>query len=205
MINIELIDNIKKIIDSLDKTTSWGLVMLFATLTTALYTKKTITILGATVPKNISGIATFGILCCINFKIFHLLQNLKSSLMLLESDREVAYMRIRLHTWTMNPFSETEGKFSLISDNFGYTLLILLWWLGAQTGFYLIQYEIADTKLIIIFIFFYFVYLSLGIISMILISELISIICSNDLYKKIKLVLTLIGIPFGLALTFLLF
>lgn len=171
--------------------------MLFSTLLSALFAKKAITILGVDIPKNISGITTFSILCAINFKFFHLLQNIKMSINILEPDTDIVLMRIRLHQWTLNPFYETEGKFSLFSDNFGYALLLLLWWLGAQTGFYLIRTGNKEPILIVIGIALFAIYLFLGLMSMFLISELISIICRNKASKKIKMILTVAAIPIG--------
>ena len=193
----EILDNLKISMESLEKTTTWGILLLFATLIAALFTTNSIVISGINIPKNISGIVTFGILCSLNFKVFHLLQNIKSLLKIIEPKTEIAHMKIRFHPWVLNPFSETQGRLSLFSDNFGYALLLLFWWTGAQTGFFLIRTGVQDPKLKTIGIILFFVYLCLGLMSMFLISDLISTVCKEKVSIRLKMFLTFIAIPIG--------
>ncbi len=193
----ETIDVLKNNLDALDKTTSWSVTLLFVIIITTLFTQDNIKILNIGIPKNISATVLFGILCGINFKVFHLLQNIRKILSILSPKTELATMRIRLHHWVLNPFSETDRKFSWFSDNFGYVLLLLFWWAGAQAGFFLIRTHANSTKVFIMSSFLFFVYLFLGIISMFLISDIINEVCQNKASIRIKYTFTIIAIPIG--------
>jgi hypothetical protein len=190
-------ESLKATLDALENTTSWGILTLFATLTSTLFTTADISLSGITIPRNMAGIALFGILCGLNFKMLRLLQNVKTLLRLMEPNLDLAHMAIRLHAWVLNPFSETQGPFKWLSDNLGYALLLLAWWAGAQIGFILLEPNAQQPELLIVALSLFVVYLALGLMSMILIHDLIGLICKERLAVGIKMTLTFVAIPAG--------
>lgn len=193
----EIIDNIKSIFESLEKSVSWTTLMLLATYFVSKSGQKNIAISNIDIPKEISGIVLFGVLCAFNFKVLHLLQNLKQLLDILKPKTDVISMKIRLHRWSLNPFAETEGRLGILINNFGYAILLILWWFGAQLGFRLFEMSYPKVIYQIIGLILFSLYLIFGIISMIIILNLMPLICKNKTMIKIKMILTIIAIPIG--------
>lgn len=193
----EIIDNMKSIFESLEKSVSWTTLMLLATYFVSIYGQKDITISNIDIPKEIGGIVIFGVLCAFNFKVLHLLQNLKQLFDILKPKTDLISMKIRLHRWSLNPFAETEGRLGILINNFGYAILLILWWFGAQLGFRLLEMSYPKVSYQIVGLILFSLYLIFGIISMFIISNLMSLICKNKTMVRIKLILTIIAIPIG--------
>ncbi|MCC7190418.1 MAG: hypothetical protein IT312_16900 [Anaerolineales bacterium] len=182
---------ISSTLDALDKTTSWAVVALLATAISGIQRDKKIKVGDFEISSKYAGVVTFAILCGLNFEILRLLQNLSFLLSNVGSKLENAKIIITTHSWIFNPFAQTSGILSPFTDNLGLALLLLIWWLGYHTGFFLHQTtQRAWTGYLLSAI-----YLVLGLVSMILIISLIAQI--NEGTAIVKQVLLFIAIPIG--------
>lgn len=182
---------ISSTLDALDKTTSWAVVALVATAFSGIQRDKKIKVGDFEISSKYAGVVTFAILCGLNFEILRLLQNLSFLLDNVGSKLENAKIIITTHSWILNPFAQTSGILGLFTDNLGLALLLLIWWLGFHTGFFLHQ----TTKQIWIGYLLSSIYLVLGLVSMIMIMSLVAQV-NNDT-AIIKQVLLFIAIPIG--------
>jgi hypothetical protein len=194
----EILSTIETTLDALASTTNWGLAALLATVVATLYSKEnTIDIGSLKVPREIAGLATFGLLCALSFRGLCLFQRLSVSLELLHPKLEIASLRIRLHVWAFNPFAETANRLGLITDNAGYALLLLQWWFGAHTGLYLVRHFASSGMVRAVSVFLALLYLALGLATMFLISTILQTICFRKASIRLKTGLTLAAIPLG--------
>ena len=191
---------ISSTLDKLDKATSWALVALVAAALSSLQRQKRINIAGFEIDKEYAGGVMFVILCGLNFQSMRLLQNLRY-LYDQTSLQAEATLLVRTHPWFFNPFSETTGLFSQIADNIGFALLLLLWWLGFHTGFFLLRG--MGGRWNIIGIALSQVYLILGLISIALISPLMREINTTTWFVKHALFIAVIPVgAFGIGSIF---
>lgn len=133
----QILPAISATLDALDKATSWAFVALLATAISGFQRDKQTKIGGIEIDGKYASIVTFAILCSINFVTLRLLQNLVFLIGVAGSTTEQAKFLINTHPWVLNPFAETSGFFSYVTDNLGLAWLLLLWWLGFHTGFFL--------------------------------------------------------------------
>lgn len=178
-------------LDSLDKATSWAFVALVATAISGSQGDKKIKIGEIEISSQYAGTVTFAILCGLNFQVLRLLQNLSFLFSNVGLKTENARVIITTHSWILNPFAQTSGVLSPFTDNLGLALLLLLWWLGFHTGFFLHR----NTKRAWIENLLTIIYLVFGLISMVLIMTLMTKI-NNDT-AIIKQILLFIAIPIG--------
>lgn len=152
-ITIEPLKSLKSVMDSFEKTSLWGLATITAIAQAAIYSDATIDLPGIKIPRELAGVITFTVLCGLNFQLLRLFQ--LSSYFLnqvdahdkqetttqsqSESDRQRAHTLLKTHKAIFNPFAETMEWGSNFSDVFGLSLLLLLWWLGLQSGFRLLR------------------------------------------------------------------
>ena len=196
----ELIDSLKSTLDALQKTVNWALLAILATAAAAMYTSSnTVKLVNIEIPREITGVITFGLLCCVNFGALRHFQRLSFILRILHPNVEQAHLRIRLHPWAINPFSESdsEGYMGYVTDNLGYGLLLLQWWAGLHTGFYLVRAFAPSRTLQTVAACLAGLYLVLGLLSMYMISRLAHSVCRNPVSARIKTVVTLAAIPIG--------
>ena len=187
----QILPAISATLDSLDKTTSWAFVALLATAISGFQRDKKINIGGLEIDSKHASNVTFAILCGINFITLRLLQNLVFLFDVVGSKMEQARFLVNAHPWAFNPFSETSGFLSYITDNLGLALLLLLWWLGFHTGFFLHR----GTKQAWISNLLSVIYLVLGLTSMVLIMLLMAKVNSETII--IKQILLFVAIPIG--------
>lgn len=189
----QLMSNLSSTLDALEKTISWAFLALVATILSAMQTKDKIIKLGTfDISREYAGGAMFATLCILCFQAIRLFQNLAYSLDL-TGNMEQATFVLRTHTWIFNPFSETSGYFSFLTNNLGLALLLLLWWLGFHTGFYLLRgtnktWKGIGTTLSIIYLIF-------GLVNLYLIIILINRINVQTSFIKVNLLLG--AIPIG--------
>lgn len=176
---------------ALNKTTTWSFVFLLATAASALQRGQKIKFGDFEIDTNYAGTLTFALLCGINFEILRLLQNLSFLFSRTGTKIDQAIMFIRTYPWMLNPFTETSGGYGLFTDNFGFALLLMLWWFGFHTGMFLNQ----DSKSISIGLILSMVYLAFGILSMLKIFSLLSLV--NDDTLLIKQGILIVAIPLG--------
>lgn len=194
----EVLGTIETTLDALAKGNNWALGALLATAIATLYGKdNTIDIGSLKVPGEIAGLATFGLLCALNFRVLCLFQRLSVALELLHPELDIAFLRIRLHTWASNPFAETANRLGFVTDNAGYALLLLQWWFGAHTGLYLVRRFASSGAIKAVAVSLAILYFVFGLATMYLISTLLHKICSKKASLRLKRVLTLAAIPLG--------
>ena len=165
-----------------------------------MYTKEqSIEIAKIVIPKDTAGVVIFGTLCALNFKVLYLLQRIALALRLLAPRLDVPRLKIRLHPWIFNPFAETDQGLGLLTDNAGYSLLLLQWWFGFHTGWYLALHEPTTKSLFLQASTFTLaaIYLALGLLTMLVISDLMTTICQRQRSITVKLAITLLAIPIG--------
>lgn len=187
----QILPAVSATLDALDKATSWAFVALLATAISGFQRDKKIKIGGFEIEGKYASNVTFAILCSINFVTLRLLQNLFFLFDVAGTKAEQAKFLINIHPWIFNPFAETSSFLSYVTDNLGLALLLLLWWLGFHTGFFLHR----DTKHAWVSILLSVIYLVLGLTSMVLI--MLFMIKVNGQTIIIKQVLLFIFIPIG--------
>lgn len=187
----QILPAIEATLDALDKATSWAFVALLATAISGFQRDKKIKIGGFEIEGKYAGNVTFAILCSINFITLRLLQNLIFLFDVAGTKAEQAKFLINIHPWVFNPFAETSGFLSYITDNLGIALLLLLWWLGFHTGFYLHR----DSKQAWVSNLLSTIYLVLGLTSMVLIMLFMAKVNSETII--IKQILLFVAIPIG--------
>jgi hypothetical protein len=187
----QILSAISATLDALDKATSWAFIALLATAISGFQRDKKIKIGGLEIDSKYASNVTFAILCGINFITIRLLQNLIFLFDVAGSKTEQAKFLINIHPWVFNPFAETSGFLSYITDNLGLALLLLLWWLGFHTGFFLHRGAnkawIGNLLSIL--------YLILGLTSMVLIMLFMAKVNSDTFL--IKQILLFVAIPIG--------
>ena len=195
---LEVLSTVETTLDALAKTTSWAFAALLAAAVTTLYNKDNVIEIGTVkLPREIAGVTVFGLLCALNFRALCLFQRLSVALELLHPNLEIASLRVRLHTWASNPFAETANRLGFITDNAGYAVLLLQWWLGAHLGFYLVIRFASSVWVRAIAMGLSVLYLVLGLTTMFLISTILKRICSKSASIRLKTALTLAAIPLG--------
>jgi hypothetical protein len=187
----QILPAISATLAALDKATSWAFVALLATAISGLQQDKKIKIGGFEIDGKYASNVTFAILCGINFITLRLLQNLVFFFDVAGSKTEQAKFLINSNPWVFNPFAETSGFLSYVTDNLGLALLLLLWWLGFHTGFFLHR----GAKQVWISNILSIIYLLLGLTSMVLIMMFMAKVNSGT--AIIKIALLFIAIPFG--------
>nr|WP_281721321.1 hypothetical protein [Nitrosomonas nitrosa] len=191
-----VLSSISSILDKLDGVTSLALVVLVAVMLATVQKDEKIKIASVEVAKEYAGVSLFALLCGLIFHGLRLLQNLNALFAQISSSTSAfdqAIISIRYHSWFFNPFAETSGNISFLTDNIGYSLLLLLWWLGFHTGFFLLRDTTRTWR--VIGIAFFFTYLIFGLLSMMQIASLIEIV--NDDTKIAKQIILLFMIPVG--------
>ncbi|MEM6716893.1 MAG: hypothetical protein AAF622_17650, partial [Cyanobacteria bacterium P01_C01_bin.147] len=98
-----------------------------------------IEILGFEIRTQIATVVLFGILCGLTFNLTRLLSIVSYLLSQLDASPRIeeAIIILQTHPWVFNPFSQTSGSLSFLLDNLGLSLLIVAWWLGFHTGFFI--------------------------------------------------------------------
>lgn len=181
-----LLDQLKKNLDSLEKVTVWIFITLIVLFFANLKDEDELEIAGIKIDRKYSGVLLYAVLCCLNFQVLHLLQNVSYILDTIKS-KEIAMIALKLHPWIFNPFSETENIVGYFTDNLGFPILLFLWWFGFSIAQNLFLQNKKGINVIGFTLFGLF--LIFGIVSLILISEII--VMYN--FSKIKIFLTLFG------------
>ncbi len=187
----QILPAISATLDALDKATLWAFVALLATAVSGFQQDKKIKIGGFEIDSKYASNVTFAILCGISFVTLRLLQNLVFFFNMADSKTEQAKFLVNAHPWVFNPFAETSGVLSYVTDNLGLALLLLLWWLGFHTGFYLHR----GTKQVWIGNLLSVIYVVLGLTSMVLIMLFMSKV--NRETFLIKQILLFVAMPIG--------
>lgn len=187
----QILPAISATLDALDKATSWAFVALLATAVSGFQRDKKIKIGGLEIDGKYASNVTFAILCSINFITLRLLQNLVFLFDVAGMKMEQAKFLINTHPWFFNPFAETSGFLSYVTDNLGLALLLLLWWLGFHTGFFLPR----NTKQTWVNNLLSMIYLVLGLTSMVFIMVFMAKVNSETII--IKQILLFVAIPIG--------
>jgi hypothetical protein len=187
----QILPAISATLDALDKATLWAFVALLATAISGFQRDKKIKIGGFEIDSKYASNVTFAILCSINFVTLRLLQNLVFLFDVAGTKAEQAKFLTNIHPWVFNPFAETSGFLSYVTDNLGLALLLLLWWFGFHTGFFLHR----NTKQAWISNLLSIIYLLLGLTSMVLIMAFMAKVNSETVI--IKEILLFVAIPIG--------
>lgn len=189
----KIIELITTNLDSIKEITSFAILTTIAIAISKLEKDEKIEIGDIEIPKNYAGAILFATLCCLIFQLFRLF----NSLIYLRTKISGASLNtadfvIRSNPWIFNPFAETDTSLSLLSDNLGFGLLLIIWWLGFHTSSSLLESSsriwLLTGRLLSL------VYLTFGLVTMILISQLISEINTQIVVKHLILILS---IPIG--------
>ncbi|MEM9120353.1 MAG: hypothetical protein AAGD09_21080 [Cyanobacteria bacterium P01_F01_bin.56] len=135
----QIISNISSTMDALSEITGFSLVFLIATVFSGFQKSDKIEILGFEIRTQIATVVLFGILCGLTFNLTRLLSIVSYLLSQLDASPRIeeAIIILQTHPWVFNPFSQTSGSLSFLLDNLGLSLLIVAWWLGFHTGFFI--------------------------------------------------------------------
>ena len=178
---------------ALKEASSFVFVTLLVTALSGIQKETKIKIGSFEITKEYAGVVLFATLCALVFHFFKLFNNLASLRSQLPVSRiEEADFIIRANPWIFNPFSETDTPLNFLSDNLGFGLLLTIWWLGFHTG--LFYSERSGRIWVLVGRLLAMVYLTFGLITMIIISQLISEINTQFLFKHI---LMLVFVPVG--------
>jgi hypothetical protein len=182
---------IENALGQLDKATSWIFLTLMVIILSSNKTDD-YEFGDIKIKKGQSALVLYLILCGLNFQVLKYLQVLSSSFSFIK-DKSIAIANIQYDTWVFNPFSRTTGIVGLFTDNIGLPILIILWWLG----FALANKEISKTKqskaASTIILLLFCLYLLFGLLSLIIIQDLLLRIGNNT----DKLISQFIGIIVG--------
>ena len=190
-----LLDLLKKNLDSLERATLWVFLTLLIIFFSNIRKESEFEIANIKIDKKHSGIVLYGLLCCLNFQVLHLVQNV-SYILGCVSNKSLACLVLKLHPWIFNPFSETENITGHISNNLGFLLLLILWWFGFSIAEGLFVKK--SSKIEVVGTIMFGIYLVLGTLCLIHIIEIIY----NYNFRKIKIIYTLLGAIISYILSF---
>jgi ankyrin repeat protein len=210
----EPMEALKSIMESLEKTSLWGLGVVTAIAQAAIYSDATIDIPGVKIPRELGGVITFALLCGLNFQLLRLFQLLGHFLGQLNSDntrgnrtddaanqlvseRQRGYALLKAHKWIFNPFSETAEWGSAFSDLFGLSLLLLLWWLGLQSGIHLLRSGDPTVSRLTVGYGLLCLYLVFGIMSARVIWHLMGVVGQTKTLMRLKVSLAIASMFVG--------
>lgn len=181
--------------DALSGITGFCLTFLAATAFSELQGTEKIQVLGLEIRTRVATIVLFGILCGLIFNLVRLLSILSYLISQLDASQnmEKAILILHTHRWVFNPFAQTSGSFTFLIDNFGFALLLVVWWLGFHIAYLVLKHS-NSSSLIAVWTLFLF-YLLFGLIAMIFIMFLIKQI--NPETMLIKFSLLVLFIPIG--------
>lgn len=188
-----LIDILKKSLDSLDKYTIWIFATLIAISLSLLQREDKFKVGTLEIEKRSGGILLYLLLCSLNYLVLKQLQNIEHIYNQLKTSKKLL-LTLQLHPWIFNPFSKTSGVIGNITDHIGYPFLIIIWWIGFALAQRLIQY--SDNKIKLISVIFFVIYLLLGLLSLMIVLNLIGQIEPNSP----KIIIQYFGIGIGLLL-----
>lgn len=189
----QLVSGLASDLKSLESIATWSFVALGAAVISAVQGETKVKVGSFEIGRQHAGVVVFAVLCGLTFQAMRLLQNLAYALSQITINAEQAKLIIRTNPWLLNPFSETSGIISPFTDNWGYALLLILWWFGFHTGIFLLQG--ASTYLKRIGYLLMGLYLLFGLISMFIISRLIAQV--NVETGVIKQIILFGAIPVG--------
>lgn len=181
---------LNKSLDSCDKATMWIFITLIGLLVTSFQKGDTIEVIKLKISKSHSGSLLYVVLIGLNFQVIKILQNIShitSQIKLTEENRLI----YEIHPWVFNPFSKTSGTLSYFTDHIGFSILIILWWLGFAIAQKLLlsgTYKIKNFGRIL-----FIIYLFLGVLSLLLIQDIFFLLGVD----YIKIVYELVGIGLG--------
>ena len=127
---------------SLKESTSFAMLTLIAITVSKAQKEDKVKVSSIELAKEYAGLALFTTLCILIFQTLRLFNNLFFLRNQLTKDGlEIANFLIRSNPWIFNPFAETKTSLSFLSDNLGFGILLIIWWLGFHTGFSLLGFE----------------------------------------------------------------
>lgn len=178
---------------SLKEVTSFAIVTMVAIAISKAQKEDKVKIGSLEIVKDYAGVILFATLCSLIFQTLRLFNNLIFLRTQVSSaNLDKADFIIRANTWIFNPFAQTDTPLSFLTDNLGFSLLLIIWWLGFHTGFSLLE---SSTRLwILIGRLLSLIYLLFGLIIMILISQLIFEVNAQIFIKHLVMFLS---IPIG--------
>jgi len=188
-----IVDTINSNLDYLDKTVTWLVITLIAALLSLSNKDKTVHLKELTLSLRHSGTFLFLMLCAINLSVLKILNSMYELISNSKQNIELIKYTIHNHPSLFNPFSQSTGMVGIIISSIGYSALLLIWWFGYHVGYFLILNSGNGSTIVSRLLSF--VYLVLGLISMIYISYTL-VIVSPETYL-LKLILVLISIVVG--------
>lgn len=183
--------------DALSEITGFSLVFLVATVFSGFQSSEKIEILGFEVRTRVATIVLFGILCGLIFNLTRLLLIISHLLSQLDGsqNRGQAIIILQTHSWVFNPFAQTSGTWSFLLDNLGLALLLLIWWLGFHTGYFLLKGTNLSLSTSVSSWILSLFYLVFGLNAMIIIMNLVKEINPETVW--IKFCCLFLSIPIG--------
>lgn len=186
--------------DSLESATIWIFVTLLIVVLASFRKNDDLEFVSFKIPRKYAGPILYSMMIGLNFQVLKLFHNVNSIVQELKLNYSketfiAGKTLINSHPWVFNPFSEFSTETSILFDNLGYALLIVLWWLGNAAAYKLMFRESKTIKLIGIGLAS--IYLILGLSSMWIIQTTTVVVTESPL----KVIMPLIGIGLG-ALVF---
>ena len=193
--NIHMEANIIKAIENtlnqLDKSTTWIFVTLVFILFASLQESKEFEIGKFKIKKTNSSFIFYIILCALNFQVLKYLQSLSSLIQATGLNDNIIFI-LQSHNWIFNPFVKTIGILTLL-DYFGLPLLIIMWWLGfSLANKETVGIEGKINQRLVMFLFF--VYLILGLMSLIIIQSILLTIGNYEIVFLSEFVGIILGL-----------
>ncbi|TYA66008.1 hypothetical protein [Seonamhaeicola marinus] len=194
-----ILDSLKANLNSLDSATTWIFVTLLIVVLASFGSDEKLEFASFKIDRKYAGPIIYGMLVGLNFQVLKLLHNVNSILIEIKSGFgaetfELARIMLNKHPWIFNPFSEFESITSLIFDNLGYALLIVIWWMGNAIAYKLMFKQGRKIKLVGTGLAG--LYLVFGLSSM----AMIQAISEKVTYSSLKLITPFVGIVIGAVL-----
>ena len=193
----DIIKFIEHSLTSLDKATTWIFLTLMAILLSGNNSEE-YEFGGIKIKKGHSALVFYMVLCALNFQVLKLMQLLSSNFSAVK-DRAVAIQTIQNDTWLFNPFTRTNSFIGNVTDNLGLPLLILMWWLGFALANREISHLRGRKKNSVLILVLFFVYLFEGLLSLIVLEDLLIRIGGN----VDKMIWQFGGVAMGITLFFM--
>ena len=182
----QLVSSVSPTLNSLESVVTWGFIALLAAAISGIQNEQKIKLGSFELEKQYAGVAILVALCGLEFQAMRLFQNLAYVLSQVVANSEQAKLALRTHPWFFNPFSENSGFISAFTDNLGFALLLILWWFGFHTSFFMLRGASLTARRIGIVLSL--LYLLFGLVSTYMISTLIAQVnVETSLLKQIML------------------